>query len=196
MSNNNNNEIEITDKDIECIGEKISETLIENGKDGFEDAFEEIISDVLQEKLIKAGYGKDKMKAAIMLLTSDAKGTVLDFDRFNLKDDSKVAAKLATWKVPGKLAELNKYSELVGTIKTLFDNAKKLEPYAIKYNDNGEIVGFTTTGTDVKSMIGTPCDKSTDGRYAYTIQNGDDKFLDIIFIKKKDVAGINIYLEK
>ena len=45
-------------------------------------------------------------------------------------------------------------------------------------------------------MIGTPCDKSTDGRYAYTIQNGDDKFPDIIFIKKKDVAGINIYLKK
>ena len=57
-------------------------------------------------------------------------------------------------------------------------------------------ISLGSINTDVKSMIGTPCDKSTDGRYAYTIQNGDDKFLDIIFIKKKDVAGINIYLEK
>ena len=57
-------------------------------------------------------------------------------------------------------------------------------------------ISLGSINTDVKSMLGTPCDKSTDGRYAYTIQNGDDKFLDIIFIKKKDVAGINIYLEK
>ena len=57
-------------------------------------------------------------------------------------------------------------------------------------------ISLGSINTDVKSMIGTPCDKSTDGRYAYTIQNGDDKFLDIIFIKKKDVAGINIYLER
>lgn len=56
-------------------------------------------------------------------------------------------------------------------------------------------ISLGSINTDVKSMIGTPCDKSTDGRYAYTIPNGDDKFLDIIFIKKKDVAGINIYLE-
>ncbi len=57
-------------------------------------------------------------------------------------------------------------------------------------------ISLGSINTDVKSMIGTPCDKSTDGRYAYTIQNGDDKFLDIILIKKKDVAGINIYLER
>ena len=57
-------------------------------------------------------------------------------------------------------------------------------------------ISLGSINTDVKSMIGTPCDKSTDGRYAYTIQNGDDKFLDIIFIKKKDVAGINFYLKK
>lgn len=57
-------------------------------------------------------------------------------------------------------------------------------------------ISLGSINTDVKSILGTPCDKSTDGRYAYTIQNGDDKFLDIIFIKKKDVAGINIYLEK
>ena len=57
-------------------------------------------------------------------------------------------------------------------------------------------ISLGSINTDVKSMLGTPCDKSTDGRYAYTIQNGDDKFLDIIFIKKKDVAGINFYLKK
>ena len=74
----------------------------------------------------------------------------------------------------------------------MFNNVSYSASDCIVVND----IHFGSSNTNVKSMLGTPCDKSTDGRYAYTIQNGDDKFLDIIFVKKKDVAGINIYLER
>lgn len=85
-------------------------------------------------------------------------------------------------------------SSCYGNITTMMFNTtfSKSDPNCIVVNG----VSLGSSNTDVESALGIPGSGSTYGRYEYTVKNGDDRFIDIVLIKEKEVAVINIYLKR
>ena len=81
-----------------------------------------------------------------------------------------------------------------GNITTMMfnDTFSKSDPDCIVVNG----ISLGSSNTDVKSALGTPGTGSTYGEYEYTVKNGDDRFIDIVLNKEKEVAVINIYLKR